>query len=159
MTPDEVRALWDAGRHEEHYAAACALVAEHPESVDAQIEAAYAHDHLGREREAVRYYDVAYLLGVPPERRRHFLVGYASTLRNVGRADDAVGVLGQAIAHDPTYAPFSAFLALALLDAGHPRLAVATMLGCALDVAKDDAFDRYRRALGEYQRLLIEPPK
>ena len=159
MTPAEVRALWDAGRHDEHYAAACELVAEHPDSADAQLEAAYAHDHLGKERDAIRYYDAAYQLGVAPDRRRHFLVGYGSTLRNVGRAEDAVGVLGQALADDPTYAPFTAFLALALLDAGHPRLAVATMLGCALDVAKDGAFDRYRRALGEYQTLLLEPPQ
>lgn len=159
MTADEVRALWEAGRYEEHFAAASALVAAEPENVHAQIEAAYAHDQANRERDALRYYDRAYQLGVPADRRRHFLVGYGSTLRNLGRADDAVGVLGQAIADDPAYAPFHAFLALALLDAGHPRAALAAMLGCALDVARPHAFDRYTRALTAYQRLLLELPE
>lgn len=155
MTADEVRALWDAGRYDEHLAAARALVADEPDSVHAQIEAAFAHDRLGREHDAIRHYDAAFALGVPADRRRHFLVGYGSTLRNVGRADDAVGVLGQAVAEDPAYPAFAAFLALALLDAGHPRAAVATLLGCALDAARPDAFDRYRRALAAYHHELV----
>ncbi len=126
-------------------------------TVEEIIAAAYACDRAGDERAAVRHYDEAFQLGVPAGERRNFLVGYGSTLRNVGRSDEAVAILAQAVADDPEYAPFHAFLALALLDAGHPRAAVAAMLGCALDVARDGAFDRYDRALGEYQRLLLEP--
>lgn len=125
--------------------------------VNELIDNAFAHDREGRERQAIRYYDLAYQLGVPADQRRAFLVGYGSTLRNVGRADDAVGVLAQAVADDPSYPPFGAFLGLALLEAGHPRAALATMLGCALDVAPPGAFEGYERALGEYQRRLLEP--
>ncbi len=155
MTAAELRQLWEAGRYDEHAAAARELVAAEPESASAHVEAAFAFDRAGREHDAIRHYDTAFALGVPADRRRSFFVGYGSTLRNVGRADDAVGVLGQAIAEDPTYAPFAAFLGLALLDAGHPRLAAATLLGCALEIAPA-AFDRYARALGEYQQLLVE---
>jgi predicted Zn-dependent protease len=126
------------------------------ESVDELIAAAYAHDRAGDERAAIRYYDAAYRLGVPDDERRRFLVGYGSTLRNVGRADEAVAVLAQAAADDPEYPPFTAFLALALADAGHPQAALAAMLGCALDAARPDAFDGYERALGEYHRELLE---
>ena len=52
--------------------------------------------------------------------------------------------------------PFAAFLALALGSAGHHSAALATMLGCALDVARPDAFDRYGRALTAYHRELLE---
>ncbi len=156
MTVDEVRGLRGAGRHEEHLAAAKQLVAEHPDDVLAQIEAAYGHDRNGFEQEAVRHYDEAYKLGIPGDVARNFLVGYGSTLRNVGRHEDAVVVLGQAVIDDPEYPPFVAFLALALLSAGHANAAVATMLGCALDVAKPGAFDRYDRALGEYHRELLD---
>lgn len=127
-------------------------------TVEELIAAAYRHDREGREREAIRFYDEAYRLGVPPEQRRRFLVGYGSTLRNVHRVDDAVGVLAQAIADDPDYPAFAAFLALALLDAGHPKAALAAMLGCVLDVAKPGSLDGYERALGEYHQTLLEPP-
>jgi len=155
MTPAEVRALREAGKHDEHLAAARALVADAPMNVDAQIEAAYAHDRANREREAIGYYDAAFRLGVPTAEKRTFYVGFGSTLRNVGRADESVAVLAQAVAEDPGYAPFHAFLALALFSSGHPREALATMLGVALDVAKAGAFDRYERALGEYHRELL----
>jgi len=155
MTLAEVRALREAGKHDEHLAAARALVADEPDNGGAQLEAAFAHDRADREREAIRYYDAAYRLGVPAEDKRVFYVGFGSTLRNVGRADESVAVLAEAIAEDPGYAPFHAFLALALFSSGHPREALATMLGVALDVAKAGAFDRYERALGEYHRELL----
>ncbi|MEO8552976.1 MAG: tetratricopeptide repeat protein [Kofleriaceae bacterium] len=155
----EVRALRAAGHHAEHLAAARALALAESASSEAQIEAAYAHDRAELERDAIRFYDAAYALGVPAAERRAFHVGYGSTLRNVGRADDAVAILGQAIADDPAYAPFHAFLSLALFADGHPRAALAAMLGGALDVGRPTAaFDRYDRALTEYQRELLADP-
>jgi tetratricopeptide (TPR) repeat protein len=127
-------------------------------SVEDEIKQAYAHDAEGREREAIVHYDRAYKLGVPAEARRKFLVGYGSTLRNVGRAEDAVALLAEAHAADPDYPAYTAFLALALISAGHPRAALATMIGCALDAVPKAAWDGYDRALGEYQAELLGPP-
>lgn len=126
------------------------------EHVRELIAQAYAHDREGREREAIRYYDEAYHLGVPADERRKFLVGYGSTLRNVHRVDDAVAILAQAVVEYPDYPAFAAFLSLALLDAGHPKAALAAMLGCALDVTRPGAFDGFERALGEYHKLLLD---
>lgn len=127
-------------------------------TVEELIAEAYKNDREGKEREAIRYYDEAYRVGVPQPHRRRFLVGYGSTLRNVHRVDDAVAVLAQAIADDPSYPAYAPFLALALLDAGQPKVALATMLGCVLDVAPAGSLDGYERALGEYHALLLEPP-
>jgi predicted Zn-dependent protease len=126
------------------------------DDVHAQIDAAYAADRAGDEHTAIRHYEQAYRLGVPAELRRRFTVGFGSTLRNVGRAEDAINVLAEAIEGDPHYPPFAAFLALALADAGHPKAALATLLGCTLDAARDDAFDGYERALAAYHRDLLE---
>jgi predicted Zn-dependent protease len=156
ITVDEVRALRLAKRFDEHVRAARAYVAEHPDDVHAQIEAAYGNDRAGDERTAIVHYEAAYRLGVPEDVRRRFLVGFGSTLRNVGRAEDAVNVLAQAIEHDPAYPAFAAFLALALADLGHPKAALAALLGCTLDVAREGAFDGYERALAEYHRELLE---
>lgn len=119
------------------------------------IARAYELDRAGDEHAAIRFYDRAWRAGVPPSERRHFIVGYGSTLRNVGRADEAVALLAEAVADDPNYAPFAAFLALALLTAGNAQAALATMLGVVLDFAPE-ALDRYARALGEYQNELFE---
>ena len=127
-------------------------------TVQELIAEAYRCDREGREREAIRFYDEAYRIGVPIEQRRRFLVGYGSTLRNVNRFDDAVAVLAQAIADDPGYPAYAPFLALALLDTGHAKAALATMLGCVLDVAPAGSLDGYERALGEYHQLLLAPP-
>ena len=66
------------------------------EPVRARIAAAFAADRIGDERAAIVHYDAAWALGVPEDVRRRFLVGYGSTLRNVGRADDAVALLSEA---------------------------------------------------------------
>jgi tetratricopeptide (TPR) repeat protein len=124
-------------------------------TVEELIAAAYAADRAGRELEAIRFYDEAHRLGVPAVHRRRFLVGYGSTLRNVGRADDAVGILAGAIADDPDYPAYAPFLALALLDAGHAKTAVATLLGSVLDLASPGSLDGYERALGEYHAALL----
>ena len=156
MTVDEVRALRLAKRHEEHAQAARAYVIDHPDDALAQIEAAYGNDRAGDERTAIVHYEHAYRLGVPADVRRRFLVGFGSTLRNVGRAEDAITILAKAVEEDPHYPAYAAFLALALADEGHPKAAIATMLGCALDAARADAFDGYERALGEYHTELLE---
>jgi predicted Zn-dependent protease len=157
MTAEEVRALRLAGRHDEHVAAARALAAEHPEDVLAQLEAAYGHDRLGDERAAIRHYDAAYRLGVPVAERRRFLICYGSTMRNVGRTEDAVALLAQAASDSPDYPAAQAFLALALLSAGRPRAALAAMLGCALDAARPGVLDGFERALTEYRQELLAP--
>ncbi len=126
-------------------------------SVEDEIAQAFAHDREGREREAIKHYDRAYELGVPAELRRRFLVGYGSTLRKVGRAEEAIVLLAEAAAADPGYPAYGAFLALALMSGGHPRAALAAMLGCALDTVPPGLWDGYDRALAQYQQELLGP--
>jgi thioredoxin-like negative regulator of GroEL len=130
--------------------------ARQPDDVEARIAAAYRLDREGREEEAVRHYDAAWGLGVPDDRRRRFLVGYGSTLRNVGRLEESVALLGEAQAADPDYPAFKVFLALALWSSGEGSAAMATALDALLDVAAGASLDGYERAIGEYQRELIE---
>lgn len=130
--------------------------AESPSDVEAQMAAAYACDRDGREADAVRYYDAAWALGVPPEARRRFLVGYGSTLRNVGRLEESVAILGDAVAAEPDYAPYKVFLGLALHSSGEHAAAAATLLGAVLDCHGGARLDGFERAIGEYQEELLD---
>jgi len=130
--------------------------AENPENPEARIAAALACDNADREAEALRHYEAAWTLGVPDHHRRRFLVGYGSTLRNVGRLEESVALLGEAATSDPDYPAYKAFLALSLFSSGERAAAIATMLDALLDVAGGASLDGYERALHEYQRELLE---
>ena len=132
-----------------------ARAAEKPQEVEARMAAAFALDREGREAEALVHYEAAWRLGVPAARRRGFLVGYGSTLRNVGRLEDAVALLGEAIAEDPDYPALKVFLGLALHSSGEHDAAAATLLEALLDVAGGAPLD-FQRAIGEYGRALLE---
>lgn len=133
-----------------------ARAAAQPSDVEAQIAAAFACDRDGREREAIDHYDAAWALGVPADRRRRFLVGYGSTLRNVGRLEQSVAILGEAAAADPEYAPFKVFLGLALHSSGQHAAAVATLLDALLDLHGGAGLDGFERAIAEYQKALLD---
>lgn len=133
------------------------LAQERPHDVLARIEAAYACDYIGDEQSAIAHYEAAWALGVPERERREFLVGYGSTLRNIGRVEESIALLGEAVAEFGDYAPLHVFLALSLQAGGHSKAATATLLHVVLELAQDtDALDGYERAIGYYQRELID---
>ncbi|MEG9225971.1 tetratricopeptide repeat protein [Aeromicrobium sp. Sec7.5] len=54
------------------------------------FEAAGEHDSAGREVEAAALYEQAMSLGLDEDRSAQATIQYASTLRNLGRAEEAV---------------------------------------------------------------------
>jgi len=150
----KVAALKRAGRHEEAYAEAVSLARAFPSDVRAQTAAAYAADRLGREEEAVAFYERAHELGPLEDDQPGFLLGYGSTLRSIGRLEQAVAVLRNATIQYPSETALFAFLALALHSHGQHREAMAMMLDVALKVTREDGLGGYDRALREYQEEL-----
>lgn len=154
---DRIRHLRQAGKEEAYLRAITELARQEPDDVAVRMEAAYACDRAGAEREAIRHYDAAWHIGVPAPARREFLVGYGSTLRNVGRVEEAVAILGEAVAEFPGHAPLETFLALALHTAGHGHAALATLLGLIIDLdAATGCLTGYAPALAHYHAELLE---
>lgn len=141
---------------EQELAAALAQAREHPEDVRAVLAAGGACDRLGLEHDAIVHYDRAVQLGIPEDTREDFIIWHGSTMRNVGRVEEAVAKLAEGCTVYPENVAMRAFLALALHSAGHATLALATMLEAALGAAKrPDGFGRYARALASYQTELV----
>ncbi|WP_375772591.1 tetratricopeptide repeat protein [Archangium gephyra] len=131
--------------------ALCGEAHARPLDARAQIAAAYACDRDGVEEEAVVFYDAAWKLGVPSEQRAEFLIGYGSTLKNVGRLDESLRILGQAITDGAFPSAARAFLALTLQASGRSPEAIAELLSLLLEVGAQDAgLIRYRRSLAWY---------
>jgi len=133
--------------------AAMAAADKSPGDVEAQIAAAWANDAFGSEADAMRYYDAAFALGVPSEKRSRFMVGYGSTMRNNNRIDDSIAVHREAIADYPNFAAHHAFLALALHRAGEHDEAMAEALTALIDAGAAN-LGGYDRSLGYYRDIL-----
>ena len=154
-----VAALWevlDEVEPAEFQARMEALAAEQPsDSGPAAFERASAFDATGYSDLAVPLYQRALKLGgLLDGRRRQAVVQLASSLRNLGRADESVVLLRaeRERTSDQLDDAVSAVLALALADTGREREAVSVAVG-----ALAPHLPRYQRSMAEYARLLLEP--
>lgn len=128
------------------------LVTELPaDSPVAAFELASAFDSTGQEERAVTLYRRALAHGLDDVRRRRAVIQLASSLRNVGQAAEGVALLRaeREAGSDELDDAVSAFLALALVDTGYEREAVALALA-----ALAPHLPRYQRSLANYAREL-----
>lgn len=120
------------------------------------FELGSAFDGAGREAEAEPCYRQAAEAGLAqadPTREAHRRVQHASTLRNLGRSDDAIAMLRGSPDHPEVGTAREAFLALALHSAGRPEEALRVAIEALIPT-----MPRYRRALTAYAAELTEPP-
>jgi len=157
---DRLAQLWASidDRDEDDFLAAMAeLVSALPaDDPVGPFEQASAFDSTGYPDRAVPLYRRALELGLVGLRRRRAVIQLASSLRNLGRADESVALLTAEL--DAGSAEVSelddavrAFLALALTDVGREREAVSVAL-----TALAPHLTRYNRSLDAYARLLVE---
>jgi thioredoxin-like negative regulator of GroEL len=147
--------LWasiDDHDEEEFVALVDSLASELPQgSAIALFERASAFDSTGHPDRAASLYEAALDAGLTGERRRRAIIQMASSLRNLGKAEDAVALLTAELdaASDALDGAVRAFLALALVDVGREREAV----GIAL-TALSEYLPRYNRSLAHYAQDL-----
>lgn len=144
-----VDALWESfdEHNEESFLAHMDELAAELPAAAAAFERASAFDSLGHESVAVALYRKALELGLDGQRRRRAVIQLASSLRNVGEADESVRLLTaeRAAGSDELDDAVNAFLALALVDTGREREAVSVALA-----ALSGHLPRYQRSLANY---------
>ena len=151
----ELWAAFDDREPAEFLAKMRELVGETPlDHPAALFERASAHDALGQEREAEPLYRAALEGGLDSFRRRRAAIQLASTLRNLGKAAEAVELLRHERGEPPDELDdaVAAFLALALADAGQPREALSVALS-----ALAPHLTRYSHSLANYAGALTAP--
>lgn len=120
----------------------------------AAFELAGMYDSMGFEAEAGGEYERALELGLDVARHARLAVQYGSTLRNLGRLDEAIAVLKAAPTHESTGSAPRVVLALALHSAGRKDEALRVAIE-----AQIDALPRYQRSMRNYAAALTEPTK
>jgi tetratricopeptide (TPR) repeat protein len=147
--------LWasiDARDEDDFLAAMGELVAElPPDDPVGLFERASAFDSTGQPELAVGRYRQALEGGLSGQRRRRAVIQLASTLRNLGQAEESVALLTAELdaGSDDLDDAVRAFLALALTSVGREREAVSVAL-----TALAAHLTRYNRSLGAYAREL-----
>ncbi|WP_409484980.1 tetratricopeptide repeat protein [Arsenicicoccus dermatophilus] len=127
-----------------------ALYGTTPEDPGPAYELASTYDWAGREGAARGLYEQALAGGLDPVRERAARIRLGSTLRVLGRAEQSVAVLQEAVRRHPDSAAARCFLALALTDAGRAPEAVALLVQLACDTVDTPEMRDYRRALTAY---------
>ena len=129
-----------------------ALVDERPHGdPEALYEWASIHDSLGYGAEAIPLYRSALDGGLAGVRKPQAIIQLASSLRNVGEAEEAIALLCDLAADEVTGDSAQAFLALALRDAGRHDEALQTAL-----TAFARTLPRYRRSVENYAKALTD---
>lgn len=129
-----------------------ALAAAAPHPALGYFELAGAYDSVGDEAAAVTEYERALASGlglVDPARAAQLAIQYASTLRNLGRVDEAIAVLRNAPFHPATGLAREVFLSLALHDAGRGGEALQILID-----AITPSLPRYQRSVRAYSHGL-----
>lgn len=150
----EAVALREGGQAEQARPLLIALAAEHPDDAEVQYQAAWVHDYLGLEDEAVPYYERALMLGLPEPELEGLVLGLGSTYRNVGRISDSLTLLERGIHNYPANHAMRCFLALSRLSNGEPNEALALAFDVILATSSAPSIERYRRALTSYREEL-----
>lgn len=115
----------------------------------AAFELAGMYDSMGFETEAGQEYERALELGLDDARHARLAVQYGSTLRNLGRLDEAIAVLEAAPVHESTGTAPRVVLALALHSAGRKDEALRVAIE-----AQIDSLPRYQRSMRNYAKQL-----
>jgi predicted Zn-dependent protease len=147
----EAVAMRESGQAKQARPLLIALAAEFPDDAEVQYQAAWVHDYLGLEEDAVPYYERALELGLPEPELEGLVLGLGSTYRNVGRISDSLTLLERGVREYPANHAMRCFLALARLSNGEGNEALALTFDVILATSNDPSIDRYRRALSSYR--------
>jgi tetratricopeptide (TPR) repeat protein len=140
-----------AGRLDEARERMLGLSREFPDDGLVAYQTAWVHDRLGLEREAVPFYLKALSSGqLSAEDRLGALTGCGSTLRILGRYEEAVELLEGGRCEFPGDGGLAAFLAMALYNAGRYREATSMLLRLVAASSTAPNVESYRAAIEYY---------
>jgi tetratricopeptide (TPR) repeat protein len=141
----------EAGRLDEARDRMLDLSRAYPDDGIVAYQTAWVHDLLGLENEAVPYYLKALSSDqLGSEDRLSALTGCGSTLRFLGRCDEAVELLEGALAEFPDDGGLAAFLAMALYNVGRHHDATRMLLRLIAASSTAPNITRYRAAIEYY---------
>jgi tetratricopeptide (TPR) repeat protein len=119
----------------------------HPNVAEINYQLAWTCEVLDRAKDALPYYEKAIALGLPPNELSGALLGFGSTLRNLGQLERSAEVLRSGKTQFPDNPEFDVFLALTLYQQGKQAEALQLVLNTLCDTTDDPGLTAYQRAI------------
>lgn len=113
-----------------------ALLRAHPQDPDLNYQLAWTCDFMGKEAEAVPFYETAITNGLT-EDRAGAMLGLGSTYRALGEYEKSLNVFNQAVHEFPDDRALKVFRALTLYNMGQAEESVRELLIQLLDTSED----------------------
>ncbi|EWT01796.1 Mur ligase [Intrasporangium oryzae NRRL B-24470] len=154
----EIAAVWALDDEDARIAAAQRLVDQHPGDPRLLHELAGTKDSAGDEQGAIGLYEAALAAGLKEPHRHRAQIQLASSLRVVGRPEDAAALIARVLESRPHNTAALVLRALVQADLGQERQAVADLIRATLEGTTDTETQAYRRALRAYADELAPVP-
>lgn len=133
-----------------------ALVKDDPENAEINYQCAWSFDILGKEAEAVPYYEKALRMGLNDEDSLGAVIGLGSTYRALGSYKKSKAVFESGLARFPENNALKTFYAMTLYNVGEHVKAMEILLTCLVQTSVDPDINSYKRAIGFYADKLDE---
>lgn len=151
--------LREAGGNEEAEAILLALVTEDPDNPEVNYQLAWVLDKLGRERDAVPYYERAIKLGLPDIDLQRAFLGLGSTYRCLADYQKAISTFQRGIARFPGNRALQVFLAMTFYNMKKHGEAMQLLLLNIAETTTDGELLHYKDAILYYLPRLDDTMK
>lgn len=132
------------------------LAQKQPDDARIMYQTAWSHDVMGKEKEAVPYYEKAIELGLEREELLGAYVGLGSTYRCLGEYHKAIAVLEAGCEKFPEARELQVFLAMAYYNVQQSKQAISMLLKIIADTSTDKQILAYEKAIRFYADHLDE---
>jgi len=126
------------------------LAKDDPENAEINYQCAWSYDVLGKEAEAVPYYEKALRLGLNDEDTLGAIIGLGSTYRTLGNYQKSKAVFESGLSRFPENTALKTFYAMTLYNVGEHVKAMEILLTCLVQTSNDPDIKSYERAIAFY---------
>ncbi|HLO11369.1 MAG TPA: tetratricopeptide repeat protein [Pseudoneobacillus sp.] len=126
------------------------LVKKFPENATINYQCAWSCDVLGKEAEAVPFYEKAISGGLSGRDLEGALLGLGSTYRTLGEYEKSKEVFLQGMSLFPNNRAIQVFYSMTLYNLKEHNSSMELLLKCLMDTTTDNEILRYKKAISFY---------
>ncbi|WP_025025998.1 tetratricopeptide repeat protein [Caldalkalibacillus mannanilyticus] len=130
------------------------LALKYPDDPEINYHCAWSFDVLGKELEAVPYYEKAISQGLAGEDLEGACIGLGSTYRVIGQYEKSREVLERGIRLFPANKAIQAFYSMTLFNTGQHDKAMELLLKSLVETSSDKNIQSYKKAILFYSDKL-----
>lgn len=146
--------LRENGNYKESNELLMELVQDFPENASINYQCAWSFDLLGKELQAVPFYENSIQLGLSSKELEGALLGLGSTYRTLGEYEKSKNVFLKGIESFPNNRAIQIFYSMTLYNLNEHTKAMELLLNCLINTTTDDEILKYKKAIDFYSDKL-----